>query len=462
MISMLEWGITTARKEGYILKLPRLSPEEERLVEEVSDRFKELSKRREVGKFDEEKGYISKLLIEYCRETSLVIDSSQKEYLTEYVILNVLGLCGIDLLLKDDKIEEIGLIGVNKPIYIYLAGEGWKETNLIFKSEGIIIDVINKIARSLGRRITFQNPKLNAVLPDGSRLHASIPPISRGELTIRKFRSKPISVLDLANYNTYSLDALAFLSLVFQSDYSVVVAGNTASGKTSTLNALFSYVPMSERVLLIEETPEINIPHKHIVKMLSNPESGIDMRSLVEDTLRMRPDRVIVGEVRTPEEVSALVETVLSGQARGSYATIHAQSSEEVIKRMISLGVMPLDAASIDFIIVQKRMLRYDTKTRRSWEERRGIQISEVIQEDNLPKINDIFSFDIKNGEMIGNPSKARRIDEIADYFSVSKKELSDELERRKKAIEKLSKKNLSFEDSVIEIQNILFKPEAQ
>jgi type IV secretory pathway ATPase VirB11/archaellum biosynthesis ATPase len=277
-------------------------------------------------------------------------------------------------------------------------------------------------------------------------------------MTIRKFRSKPVTISDLLNFDTYSSEALAFLSLIFQSDYSVIIAGNTASGKTSTLNAMFTYIPLNERILIIEETPEINIPHKHVIKMLSNPGLGIDMRSLVEDTLRMRPDRVIVGEVRTPEEVSALVETILSGQARGSYATFHAQSSEEVIKRMVSLGVMPIDAASIDFIIVQRRMLRYDTKTRKCWEERRGFEISEVIQEDGQPKLNNIFNFNIKNGQMVGSPSKAKKIDEIADNFSVSKRELFDEIDRRKKLIEKISKKDITFTDSVYEIQNALFK----
>jgi len=455
---MLEWGVSAQRKEGYNLSLRKLSPAEERVVEEVSDRFKETSKRRELGGQENEKRYISELVAEYCRENSLSIDSEQRDYLAKYSFLNILGLCGIDLLLEDDGVEEMGVIGINKPVYVYIAGSGWKETNLIFRSESIVTDVINKIARSLGRRITFQNPTLNAVLPDGSRLHASIPPISHVEMTIRKFRSRPISIPDLLNYKTYSLEALAFLSLVFQSDYSVIVAGNTASGKTSTLNALFSYIPLNERILIIEETPEINIPHKHVIKMLSNVGLQINMRSLVEDTLRMRPDRVIVGEVRTPEEVSALIETILSGQARGSYATFHAQSSDEAVKRIVSLGVLPIDVASLDFIVVQRRMLRYDTKTRRSWEERRGVEIAEVLQEDSRPKINPIFSLNTKTGGMSGSPIRASRIDEIADNFSITRKELMEEIDRRKRMIEKISRKSEEFANSVFEIQNSLFK----
>jgi len=455
---MLEWTVTSGEKEDYILDLPRLSPAEEEVIEEVSNNFKEMSKCREIGSHEEEREHVSKLVLDYCRENSITIDGTQKEYIAKYAFLNILGLCGIDLLLQDENIEEISLIGINKPVYVYLAGKGWKHTNLSFKSENIVIDIINKIARSLGRRITFQNPKINAILSDGSRLHASIPPISSVEMTIRKFRSKPITIFDLVNYNTYSSEALAFLSLIFQSDYSVVVAGNTASGKTSSLNAFFSYIPLNERVLIIEETPEINIPHKHVVKMLSNSELGIDMRSLVEDTLRMRPDRVIVGEVRTREEISALIETILSGQARGSYATLHAQTSDEVIKRMVSLGVLPIDVASIDFTVVQRRMLRYDTKTRKCWEERRGIEISEIVQDGGEPRSNIIFNFNIRTGEMIGNISKVKRIDEIADYFSVSKKELLEETERRRKVIEDISRKKLSFEDSVMEIQNMMFR----
>jgi Flp pilus assembly CpaF family ATPase len=306
-------------------------------------------------------------------------------------------------LLKDNELEEIAIIGINKPVYVYNMKKGWLETNLYFRNEETVIAVINKIARQVGRRITYQNPKINAVLPDGSRLHASIPPISNIEMTIRKFKSNPITPCDIINSGVYSLDAVAFLSLVFQSDYNVLIAGNTASGKTTTLNALFSFVPLSDRILIIEETPEINIPHPHKIKLLSNSELKISMKELVEDSLRMRPDRVIVGEVRTEEETASFIETILSGQARGSYATFHAQSSEEAVKRMLNLKISRYDINSIDFILIQRRIMKYDPLKRKYWEERKGIEISEIDDDGN---IRQIFVLNRKTNNLEGDPTK--------------------------------------------------------
>ena len=139
-----------------------------------------------------------------------------------------------------------------------------------------------------------------------------------------------------------------------------MISGNTASGKTTTLNALFSFVPANERVLIAEETPEIMIPHAHQMRLVASREMGIGLKDLVYDTLRMRPDRMIVGEVRSREEAGALFDVLLAGQARGCYATFHAQSAEEARSRFRHLGVNPEDLSSLDCIVVQRRMLRYE------------------------------------------------------------------------------------------------------
>jgi Flp pilus assembly CpaF family ATPase len=224
----------------------------------------------------------------------------------------------------------------------------------------------------------------------------------------------------------------------------VIVAGNTASGKTTTLNALFSFIPLSDRIVIIEETPEINIPHPHKVKLVSNQELKINMKNLVEDSLRMRPDRVIVGEIRTPEETAAFIETILSGQARGSYATFHAQSSEELIKRMVNLGISKIDTTSIDFVIIQRRLMRYDPNTRNYWEERKGIEISEIDDEGNVHKI---FNLNRKTNKMEGDCSSSFKFEELANNFNMSTSELKQEIEERKNFLNSL--KVSSFNDFV-------------
>ena len=451
---MLNWCI---KKNGsYKLPLPPLSKDEEEVVREVSEEFKEFSKHSD---FVDDKtrmdNIFDELLMNFCKKSNISLDKDQREYLKKYIYSNVIGFCGLELLLKDDEIEEISMIGVNKPVYIYKSGRGWLDTNLFFRKEETAIDVINKMARGLGRRVTYQSPKLNAILPDGSRLHASIPPISNIELTIRKFRSKPITVCDLIRFRTYSPEALAFLSVVFQSDYNLIVAGNTASGKTSTLNALFSFVPLTERILIIEETPEINIPHNHCIKMVSNADLLINMKSLVEDSLRMRPDRVIVGEVRTQEEIAALIETILSGQARGSYATFHAQSADEVIKRLLSLGVLQIDLSSIDFIVIQRRLLRYNKSTKAHWEDRKGIEIVEISGEK--PDLIPLFSYNFRKDKLISSLVSSKKLDEIATAFSMSREELLNEIKERAQFLEHLTERNLDFNQVVAEIQKSFF-----
>ena len=451
---MLSWSVTRNACD-YPLLFPPLSKAEETVISAISKLFVE-STNKEQSNANRNKT-IRTLLEGYCKINQIDLDPSQSNYLVRYIDSNVAGFCGLDELFENDELEEIALIGIDKPVYVYHTKYGWLRTNLYFRNEEGATNIINKIARSLGRRITYQEPKLNAVLPDGSRLHASIPPISNVELTVRKFRKNPLTISNLLNSSVYSAEQLAFLSIVFQLDYNTIIAGNTASGKSSTLNSLFSFVPLNDRIVIIEETPEINIPHAHKVKLLSNANLSISMQHLVEDSLRMRPDRIVIGEVRTKEEIDALISTILSGQARGSYATFHARSSEEVVKRFISQGVLSIYVGSLDYIIVQRRILRYDRLTRRSWEERRCTEIAEVV--GNEPTINKIFTFSESNSKIIGSISRSTKLEEIADKLSISNSELFDELSQREQFIINLSKRQLTFEETISELQTFLFSP---
>ena len=353
--SLLGWKIT---KNGeYQIDLPPLSDEEEKIVMGVEENFSLISR----SSMDTDSRGIERRLSEEmgrnAEKSGLILDSEQRKYLARYAKIHICGFAFLDELLIDDNIEEISVTGAGKPAYVFIRKGGWKKVNAQFDSEKAIMDVVNRMAKDIGRRITFQYPRLDAMLPDGSRLHASISPVSGGEITLRKFRERPFSPKEIIELGTASSEAMAFLSMLMQTDSSVVVAGNTASGKTTTLNALFCFVPKNERVVITEETPEISIPHEHQVRLVANREMGIGLRDLVYDTLRMRPDRMIVGEVRNKEEVEALFDVLLGGQARGAYATFHAQSASEGALRMKKFGVDGMDLKSIDAIVVQRRML---------------------------------------------------------------------------------------------------------
>ena len=318
---MLGWKML--KNGDYKIDLPRLSSEEEKVIEEVEEEFKQRTRSKSVSE-DETEELMRNLIFDHGDRMGVYIDAEQAEYLSRVAVLHIYGFGFIEPLLKDRKIEEISVTGINKPVYVYIRNKGWETVNACFTDENSIMDVVNRMGRKIGRRITYQNPRIDAMLPDGSRLHASLHPVSAGEITIRKFRERPFSPKELCDNKTINFEAMALLSMIMQGDNSVLIAGNTASGKTTTMNALFSFVPLNERVVVTEETPEINIPHEHQVRLVANRDMEISLKDLVYDSLRMRPDRTIVGEVRNKEEVEALFDVILEGrQGEAMQHSIH-------------------------------------------------------------------------------------------------------------------------------------------
>ncbi|MEW6749172.1 MAG: ATPase, T2SS/T4P/T4SS family [Candidatus Micrarchaeota archaeon] len=416
---MLGWRILAAG--DYRLRLPSLSEDEERLIHDVQERFREATRSRMAQGKEESSRLIIGLLESAARDSGLYLERSQQDYLGEIASMHIYGFAFMEQLLSDPAVEEISVIGPGRPVYVYIRKQGWKSVNACFDNEKAIGEMINRMSRSLGRHITMQNPRLDAMLPDGSRLHGSLPPVSSGEMTIRKFRERPFSPRELQENGTIPADAVALLSVLMQCDFSVLIAGNTASGKTTTMNALFSFIPWNERVLITEETPEINVPHRHQLRLVANRDMGISLKDLVYDSLRMRPDRMVVGEVRNNEEVEALFDVLMAGQARGSYATFHAQSADEALSRLRSFGVREDDLKSVDCIVVQRRMLEYDPKSRSVREARRVVEIAgrggALLYRDGGA---------VNGGELLGR---------AADSFGLSAKEMDTELKKRKKLI---------------------------
>lgn len=443
---MLGWKIL---KDGdYKISLPRLSDAEEDMIEVVEERFKEAVRVREIKSKKESEALIRDLLQAAAEEEGILLEKDQLDYLSQAAFLHIYAFAFVDLLVGDHEIEEISVIGINKPVYVYVKNKGWKSVNACFTSERAIADVANKMARGLGRHITMQNPRLDAMLPDGSRLHASLSPVSNGEITIRKFRDRPFSPRELYELKSTTAEALAFLSLVMQSDNSVLIGGNTGSGKTTLMNALFSFVPANERVLIAEETPEINIPHKHQLRLVANRDMEISLKDLMYDTLRMRPDRMIVGEVRNKTEFEALFDVLLAGQARGCYATLHSQGAFEAAQRIKSFGINEMDIESVDCIVIQRRMLLYDPKKRKNVEVRKMTEIAEM---NKGPKA--LFRFDRKSGTLKFKTG-GKLIEKIADSFGMSNREIKGEMAMRKKLIAKLG---MEFTDFYFGLQKKLY-----
>ena len=303
-------------------------------------------------------------------------------------------------LLHDDSISEVMVNGAGQ-IYIERKGQ-LSRSDVTFASEADLIRVIREIAAFVGRRIDDDSPMVDCRLPDGSRVNAIIPPlaIDGASLTIRKFAREPFTVQDLISFGTLTAEAAGFLEACVKAHFNVLVAGGTGSGKTTTLNVLSSFIPDTERVVTIEDAAELQLRQPHKVRLESRPAridgSGrISIRDLVVNALRMRPDRIVIGECRSGEALDML-QAMNTGHD-GSLTTVHANSPRDTLARLETLVLMsgvdlPQRAireqiASAIHLIVQQARLRDGS--------RRVTNITEVVgREGDTITLQDVFLFE--------------------------------------------------------------------
>jgi archaeal flagellar protein FlaI len=267
--------------------------------------------------------YKQKILDIIRHNPSLNIPPTRISFYADAVVREMVGYGLIDDLIKDDFLEEIMIVGSKKPVFVFHREYEMMQTNIEFFSEQEIEDLINKIAREVGRRVDVSSPLLDARLMDGSRVNATIPPasISGGTLTIRKFREDPYSIIDLIRMGTLNSEAAAFLWICVDGlgakPANMLISGGTGSGKTTLLNVLASFIPERERIITIEDTAELNLPLKHWIRLEGKPPGlegtgELKLDILTKNSLRMRPDRIIVGEVRH-EEAFTLFTAINTG-----------------------------------------------------------------------------------------------------------------------------------------------------
>lgn len=371
------------------------------------------------------------------------------DFYAKAVVTEMVGYGVIDTLIHDTKLEEIMIIGPKKPVYIYHRDYGMMYTNIIFYSDDEIQDIIDKIARILGRRVDISNPLLDARLPDGSRVNATIPPasIDGSTITIRKFREDPYTIVDLVNFGTINLEVAAFMWCVVEGlgakPANILISGGTGSGKTTLLNVLANFIPDSSRVLTIEDTAELKLPIKHIIRFEGKPPGlegtgELTLDILVKNTLRMRPDRIIVGEIRHAE--ASTLFTAMNTGHDGCMGTIHANSARETLVRITSppMDVPMLMLAGLDFIIVEKRM-----NTSRGLV-RRIVEIAEITGVyENSPKASIIFRWNPQTDNLERTTEPIRFFDIIKTYTKYNDADIKHILEERINLINDFVKKNI-------------------
>lgn len=366
---------------------------------------------------DEKSRFISKqveeIIEKVTNELEFTLTRGEFRRFVGELVSEITGYGPITHLLEDHSIDEIM---VNGPNQIYIERHGKLElTDATFRDDSHVLHIIERIVAPLGKRIDESSPLVDARLPDGSRVNATIPPASLNGpvLTIRKFSARPYSISDLISFGTLSTDMAAFIKACVEGRMNIVVGGGTGSGKTTTLNVLSTFIPSTERIVTIEDAAELSLQQNHVVRLEARPpniegKGRISIRDLVINSLRMRPDRIVVGEVRGGEALDML-QAMNTGHD-GSLTTGHANSPRDLLSRLETMVLMagvelPVRAireqisSAVDVIVFQSR---YKDGTRKI------NKITEVLgMEGDIITLQDIFTFEPagvnENGTVIGN-----------------------------------------------------------
>lgn len=387
------------------------------------------------------------------------ISNEYLDRLANKLLRDIVGYGEIDPLIQDDDLEEIMINGIDKPVFVYHRQYGMMKTNIQFSDEKELTDLIDSIARQINRRIDQESPILDGRLLDGSRINATIPPVSPDgpSLTIRKFKKDPLTIIDLIKSKTLSIELAAFLWLCIDGlgvkSANAIISGGTSSGKTTTLNALASFINPKERIITIEDTLELQIPHEHVIRMETRPanvenKGELTMNDLVKNALRQRPDRIIVGEVRADEAITLF--TALNTGHSG-FGTLHANDARETITRLTNdpMKVPEIMIQAIDFIIMQNRIY---TSSGVSY--RRISEVAEIVgMEEGVIQLNKIFQWNPETDTIDNVSVSSKTLSQIAALSGKSITELHKEIEKRELVLKHMVKQDIR---SVEEVKNVL------
>ncbi|HIP95797.1 MAG TPA: CpaF family protein [Anaerolineae bacterium] len=371
----------------------------------------ELDPKMDISQTEEVRSTIEELFDSILVEENIILSRAERQRLFEQIVAEILGYGPIEPLLADESITEIMVNGA-KSIYIERHGK-LEKTPLTFESDEHALRIIDRIVAPLGRRIDESSPYVDARLPDGSRVNAIIPPlaINGPTLTIRKFSKTPLTVENLIEFGTITQEAMEFLKACVYARLNIVVSGGTGSGKTTFLNVLSGFIPEDERIITIENAAELQLRQDHVVTLEMRPpniegKGEVTIRELVVNSLRMRPDRIIVGECRAGEALDML-QAMNTGHD-GSLTTAHSNSPRDTLSRLETMCLMAgMDlpvraireqiASAIDLIVHTSRFRDGSRKV---------VNITEVQgMEGDVIVMQDIFVFEqtgMEGGKIIG------------------------------------------------------------
>jgi flagellar protein FlaI len=435
----------------YYLSIPLISPATMLVLERIRT---ELIKTVELGMMDitdpkrgkEAEQKFAEAIAQLIRKYFPDAGEETVSVLVAYLMQKTLGLGDLETLMNDRNLEEIAVNNSDDPVWVYHRKWGWLKTTVRLRDEEQIRNYAAMIGRKVGRQINVLDPLMDANLRTGDRVNATLTPISiRGNtITLRKFASKPWTITDIIQTQTTSVEAAALLWEAIQYELSILVAGGTATGKTSFLNALSNFFPPNQRIISIEDTRELQLASflhwLPMITRLPGPEGrgAITMLDLLVNSLRMRPDRIIVGEIRRQAEAEVLFEAIHTGHS--VYATVHANNAQETYTRLTSppINVPSSMLPALNLIVVQYRNRRSGI--------RRTFQIAEIL-DDGSPNV--LLQYDPRRNRM--RPvSKSRSLTKnLQLYAGITPRELRSHLKEKERILKWLVKKNINSVDEV-------------
>ncbi|UCH03166.1 MAG: type II/IV secretion system ATPase subunit [Candidatus Bathyarchaeota archaeon] len=443
----------------YIQVEPELNDEEklqldrlkEIMIEVVDVHLKEIETKEAAT------AYLRNKSIEILNNYGFQADKSTQEKLLYYLVRDHLGFGKIDPLMHDPLIEDISCDGVNIHLYVWHRKYEYVPTNIYFQNAKELNSYALRLAYMCGRHISIAQPILDASLPDGSRIHLTYgTEITRrgSTFTIRRFKEDPLTIIDIINLETLTSEIAAFFWYAVENRVSIIVAGGIASGKTTLLNCLSMFIKPDFKIVSIEDTPELNLPHENWIPTTTRTHFGLETETaditlfdLLKAALRQRPDYIIVGEVRG-DEAYTLFQAISTGHL--GMSTIHAESIETVVYRLESepMNIPRTLISGIDLLTVQRRFIHGDKPTRKT------LVTSEIVGLD--PRSRELLTNKVYEWNSAENTfdfsGRSYIVERIAERRGISIAEAYEDVQRRRKILDWMCKQNIRNYRQVSEV----------
>ena len=440
----------------YQMVEPKLTEKELVILEETYEQLKTIlvyDNVRKKGEFELDRELLRELITGYDPK----ITPERRDTLIYYLNRNTLGYGRLDALLHDERIEDITCNGAGIPLFLYHRRFANVETDIVFDANELNKYVL-KLAQKADKQISLTTPLIDAALPEGSRAqitYSDIVSAKGSSFTIRKFKADPMTPAELVRSNTYSAELMAHIWLAVENKKSLIIAGGTASGKTSTMNAASFFIPSVAKIVSIEDTREIQLPHVNWLAMKTRESLGtqgaqgnISMFTLLKAALRQRPEYIIVGEVRG-EEAQTLFQAMNTGHT--TYSTLHAGNVKEAINRLINdpINVPIAMFGALNLVLIQS-LLYGDGKGFR-----RCLSLNEIIVEEDRVSWNPLFVWNNKTDRFDKVYTKSAVFDNIAYQNNWTDEEMARRLENRRLALEEMA---ASGKTSVSEVDKAIIE----